>query len=396
MTSSTMNPEPPTNVIPMSQEYQICSKTVMDTSDPNITFDSNGVCNHVEIYEQLESQHVLCGNRGEEMLLATVDRIKRHGRSGSYDCILGLSGGVDSTYLCMLAKEHGLRPLVVHFDNGWNSELAVHNIENTVRKLGFDLYTYVVNWPEFRDLQRAYIKASVIDIEVLTDHGFMAVLYAQARKHRIKFVLGGMNVVTEGILPSDWIYSKADLVNIQAIHSAHGDLPRKKLQSYPSMTALKRKSLQMLSGLEVISPLNWIDFTYAEVKARITEELGWRDYGGKHYESIFTRFYQGYILPNKFGIDKRRAHLSTLVCSGQLTRESALEQISSPGYDKAQCAIDRPFVLKKLGFTATEFDSYINTPRVEHRQYDHWKSIFQSYPLLKHARTAVKSLRRSA
>jgi hypothetical protein len=236
MTTTTLSTEEQTSaaVRIAEPEYRICVKTVMDTSDPNITFDANGVCNHVETYNLAAAKHVLTGDQGTEMLLATVDRIKKHGRSGKYDCILGLSGGVDSTYLCLLAKQHGLRPLVVHFDNGWNSELAVHNIENTVRNLGFDLYTYVVDWPEFRDLQRAYIKAHVIDIEVLTDHGFMAVLYEQAKKHRIKFVLGGMNVVTEGILPTNWIYSKADLVNIKAIHTAHGDIATNKLGSYPS------------------------------------------------------------------------------------------------------------------------------------------------------------------
>ncbi len=282
-----------------------------------------------------------------------------------------------------------MRPLVVHFDNGWNSELAVNNIQNTVQKLGFDLFTYVVDWAEFRDLQRSYFKANVIDIEVLTDHGFMAVLYQQARKHQIKYVLGGMNVVTESILPSDWIYPKGDLGNIFGIQKRFGTIPPKKLKSFPTLSPIKRRYFDRVLGLEVVSPLNWVDYRYDHVKNTIASELGWRDYGGKHYESIFTRFYQGYILPRKFKIDKRRAHFSTLICSNQMTRDEAMIAIARPGYSEVQLEADKPFVLKKLGFSVEEFDDYIASPRVEHSDFGTSKSFYESYPWIRIFRPLV-------
>ncbi|MCA9018339.1 MAG: hypothetical protein KDA77_23660, partial [Planctomycetaceae bacterium] len=281
-------------------------------------------------------------------------------------------------------------------DNGWNSELAVHNIENTITRLGFDLYSYIVDWQEFRDLQRAYFRADVVDIEVLTDHGFMAVLYRQARKHGIRFVLGGMNIVTEGILPSNWIYDKSDVKNIRAIHYQHGEIPQSRLRSYPFLSPVKRRILDEFLGLEVVSPLNWIDYSYDVVKNRIAGELNWRDYGGKHYESVFTRFYQGHILPEKFGFDKRRAHLSTLICSGQITRDQALAEIRTPGYDPNLLDVDRTFTLKKLGFSSDELDEYLNRPRAEHRDYAHRRSVLQKYPWLRHVRRFTSGLRRSA
>lgn len=377
---------------PSRAKYQICTKTIMDTSDPLIAFDEQGICNHVYEYERQERSYVLNGDAGEFRLAETAKRVRTHGRRRKYDCILGLSGGVDSTYLCLLAKQRGLRPLVVHFDNGWNSELAVGNIENTVKRLGFDLYTYVVDWPEFRDLQRSYFKANVVDIEVLTDHGFMAVLYQQAMKHRIKFVLAGMNVVTEAILPKHWIYDKSNLVNIKGIQQRFGTIPVNKLGSYPMLSPHQRRFYDRVLRLEVVSPLNYIDYSYDDVKAQITEELGWREYGGKHYESVFTRFYQGYILPRKFGIDKRRAHLSTLICSGQITREQALSQISQPGYDEEQCSVDRPFVLKKLGFSEREFEQFLSTPRVEHSAFGVSTSLYKQYPLLRPFRPIANML----
>ena len=374
---------------PGARPYQICSRTIMDTSDPSITFDEAGVCNHYHDYASEEARYVRKGEAGRAMLHKTAERIRKHGRGRQYDCILGLSGGVDSTYLCLLAKELNLNPLVVHFDNGWNSELAVCNIENTVKRLGFDLYTYVVDWAEFRDLQRAYFRANVVDIEVLTDHGFMAVLYQQAMKHRIKFVLAGMNIVTEAILPKHWIYEKSNLVNIKEIQRQFGTISPGKLRSYPMLSPHRRRFYDRVLRLEVVSPLNYVEYCYDDVKARIKEEVAWREYGGKHYESVFTRFYQGYILPRKFGFDKRRAHLSTLVCSGQISREEALRKIAQPGYSEEQCAVDRPFVLKKLGFSDDEFEQYLSAPRVEHDKFGTGTSLYNQYPALKPLRPLV-------
>jgi N-acetyl sugar amidotransferase len=364
------------------REYRICAKTVMDTSDPNITFDDKGICNHYYSYYEEERKHLLQGDEGRSRLDSTAKDIRQCGKNNKYDCILGLSGGVDSTYLCLVAKELGLRPLVVHFDNGWNSELAIQNIENTVKRLDFDLFTHVVEWDEFRELQRSYFLANVIDIEVLTDHAFMAVLYQQALKYKIRYVLAGMNVVTETILPRDWIYNKGDLGNIKGIQQAHGSRRVSDFRSYPFLSPVRKVFIDRILRMNVVSPLNWLDYNYLEVKDKIKRELGWRDYGGKHYESVFTRFYQGSILPAKFGVDKRRAHLSTLICSGQITRDDALSQLTLPSLCKRQEQIDRHFVLKKLGFTEEEFSQYLCAPRRQHEVYGTSTNPFVAFPML--------------
>lgn len=361
--------------------YQICTKTVMDNiADPLISFDENGVCNYYYAYKELEKEHVFKGEAGKTKLAEMVQQIKRSASGKKYDCITGVSGGVDSTYMVLQAKKLGLNPLVVHFDNGWNSELAVANINNIVSRLGFDLYTLVVNWEEFRDLQLSYIKANVVDIEALTDHAIIGTLYKLASRHDIKYILSGSNIVTEGILPKYWIFNKADGLNIKAIHQQFGTV---KLKTYPFFSTHRKRYYLNIRGIETVSLLDFMDYNVTDVKKTITAELGWRDYGGKHYESVFTRFYQGYILPQKFRIDKRKAHLSTLICSGQITREAAVEQLAKPIYDEALLASDREFVLKKLGLSNEEFDRYIKSPRREHTEFRHEKGIWYDIPVLR-------------
>lgn len=361
--------------------YQICTKTVMDTiSDPNISFDQHGVSNYYYDYHQKAETKLLDKTEAEKELLRIVDQIKEQGKGKRYDCITGLSGGVDSSYLVYLAKELGLRPLIVHFDNGWNSEISVKNIENIINKTGFDLYTLVVDWEEFRDIQLAYFKANVIDIEAITDHAISATLYKLARKEKVKFILSGNNHVTEAILPSSWVFNKSDSKNIRSIHKTFGTVP---LKTFPFASVKARKMFSDAYGIKVIEMLNYIPYNKKEVKKTISEKLGWKDYGGKHYESVFTRFYQGYILPNKFGIDKRKAHLSTLICSAQISRESALLELKEPVYDDKQLIIDKEFVLKKLSFSETEFETYIKTPGIPHTQYGYEKGFFNTYPFLK-------------
>jgi N-acetyl sugar amidotransferase len=351
--------------------YQQCAISVMDTiADPDITFDEKGICNYYNEYKNSEKELVHKAEQGQSKLLKDIEKIKKSKGGKKYDCILGLSGGVDSTFLCLLAKEHGLKPLVVHFDNGWNSELAQLNIENTVTKCGFDLYTYVVDWSEFKEMQKAYLRASVVDIEVLTDHAFMAVLFAQARKWKIKFVLAGMNVVTEQVLPKNWIYDKGDTENIKDIVNKFGELNIKKIKSYPFLSYLTKRYCKNILKMEVLTPLNYIEYNYDHVKKRIIEELDWRDYGGKHYESIWTRFYQGYILPNKFNIDKRKAHLSNLIFSGQLSKENAQEILKSPPIPSSLLENDMEFVLKKLRMTSNEFNEIISMQRREHFDFE--------------------------
>lgn len=364
--------------------YQQCTISVMDTiSDPNITFDKDGICNYYHEYKEAEKKYVLKGSEGDQKLKTEINRIKDAKKNKKYDCILGLSGGVDSTYLCLLAKEQGLNPLVVHCDNGWNSELAQHNIEQTVKICGFDLFTYVIDWNEFRSMQLAYLKASVVDIEVLTDHAFMAVLYSQARKWNIKYVLAGMNIVTEQVLPKHWIYSKADVENIKDIINQYGDIKVNTLKTYPFLDYKTKKYCDTILKLEVITPLNWIEYNYDEVKKRIVEELNWRDYGGKHYESIWTRFYQGYILPRKFKIDKRKAHYSNLIFSGQLTKAVVVDKLKKPILPILLLNDDMEFVLKKFGINQSGFDIMMDSKRREHSEFQTQKGFFEKYKYLK-------------
>jgi N-acetyl sugar amidotransferase len=364
--------------------YQQCSMSVMDTiADPNITFDENGVCNYYHEYKKAEETFVFDGEVGKAKLEQGVQQIKADKKNKKYDSILGLSGGVDSTYLCLLVKQLGLNPLVVHCDNGWNSELAVNNIESTVNTLGLDLFTYVIDWAEFRNMQMAYLKASVVDIEVLTDHAFMAVLYEQARKWEIKHVIIGTNIVTENVLPSYWIYSKQDTVNIKDINTKYGIIPTQKLKSFPFLSHSTQRYVNEVLKIQRFEPLNLIHYNYDEVKETIKRELGWRDYGGKHYESVWTRFYQGYILPSKFNIDKRKAHLSNLIFSGQITKEQAIEKLGQTSYPPQLLEDDMTFILKKFNLTKEQFEAIMQQPRREHTDFAVQKGLIDQYPILK-------------
>lgn len=353
------------------ENYAICVRCVMDTSDPDITFDEQGVCSHCRDYDRMVRQTVERAARGERQaeLDAVVERIKQAGRGHEYDCIMGLSGGVDSSYVAYTAKKLGLRPLAVHFDSGWNSELAVNNIENIVTKLGIDLYTHVVEWEEMRDLQLAFFKASVANCDTPTDHAFPAVLYREAARHGIKFLLSGTNYATEFILPPAWGYSSSDKRQLMDISRRFG---RVKLQQYPRIGFFAQYMwYPYVRRIKTVRLLNYLPYNKNEAKKTIAAELGWRDYGGKHYESVFTRFFQGYYLPVKFGFDKRRAHLASLINSGQMTREAALEELSHPTYDSALQQQDKEFVAKKLGVHTEELNALFAQPN---RQYSDYKS----------------------
>ena len=361
--------------------YQQCSISVMDTiADPDITFDKGGICNYYYEYKKAEAEHVITGEEGEKKLKNLADEIKAAGKKNKYDCIMGLSGGVDSSYVAWMAKKMGLRPLAVHFDNGWNSELAVMNIENIVTKLGFDLFTYVINWEEFKDLQIAYLRASVVDIEAISDHAIFASLYKLAGEKNIKYILSGTNVQTENTLPKSWIYPKTDHINIKAIHKAYGKVP---LKTFPFMDAKVKRYYMQIKRIRSVSILNFVDYNKQKVKQLLKEELGWTDYGGKHYESAWTKFYQGYILPTKFKIDKRKAHLSDLIFGGQITKEQALKELEQAIYNADQLKIDYEFVLKKLGLTNGEFINILKTPPRSHYDFDYEKPLDVRYPVLK-------------
>lgn len=350
----------------MASEYQICTRCIMDTTDPGILFDENGVCNHCRDYDLKAGKNVFSGAAAERKLNEIVGKIKEEGRNKEYDCIIGLSGGIDSSYLALQAKRLGLRPLAIHFDNGWNSELSVKNIENIVKKLGFDLYTYVIDWEEFRDLQVSFFKASVVDIELLTDNAITSVLYRIAREKKIRYFLDGQNVVTEGVMPKAWVHLKSDLKNIRAIQKRFGT---RKIESFPTLGPWKKIIYQLLRVLQPICLLNYFPYNKDEAIKTLERELGWRYYGGKHYESIFTKFYQAYVLPVKFHIDKRRAHLSTLVCSGQMSRKDALAAMEEELYPAAELKADKEYVLKKLGLSNAEFEEIMGLPVKSHLDY---------------------------
>ncbi|MBN8703080.1 MAG: N-acetyl sugar amidotransferase [Bacteroidetes bacterium] len=348
----------------------------MDSNnDPNLVLNELGVCNHCISYDEA---YKLLPNDDLKLrsLHRIVKEIKDSNTNEKYDAVLGVSGGVDSTYLAFIAKKLGLRLLLVHCDNGWNSELSVKNIEGIIKNTGFDLHTHVLDWEEFRDIQLSFFKAGVVDIELPYDYALIVLMYQIAEKYKIKNVLSGHNLVTEGTyLPKSWVHSKVDIINIKAIHKQFGRVPMK---TFPHMSVLKwiyatrnrSKSYRLL---------DYVDYNKAEAKATIIKEFGWRDYGGKHYESIFTRFYQGYILPEKFKIDKRQYHLSTLICSGQITREEALAEFAKPKYDEAQLKMDKEYVIKKLGFTEQSFDEYMKAPIHKHSDYPNIQQFWDRY-----------------
>lgn len=370
--------------------YRQCAVSVMDNiADPDIVFDEKGISNYYYEFNKAYALNVHPGEEGERLFKEMAETITKEGESKPYNCIMGLSGGVDSTYVAYIAKKYGLRPLAVHFDNGWNSELAVKNIENIVQKLGFDLHTFVINWDEFKDLQIAYLKASVIDIEAITDHAIFATLYRMAGEMGIKYILSGTNVQTENTLPKSWIHPKTDHVNIKSIHKAFGKLP---LKTYPFMDGKVKRYYQQVKGVRSISIPNYFEYNKAKVKELIQQELGWRDYGGKHYESIWTRFYQGYILPEKFKVDKRKAHLSDLIFCNQISKNEAMQELAKPMYDPAVFKEDYEFVLKKLGFTNEEFQAIMKMPPVSHYTYDYEMAVDKRYPILKPIKTIYRML----
>lgn len=349
--------------------YQRCMRTIMDTTDPEITFDENGVCNHALAYDAYMGPIVdraLAGEAKPE-LDALVAEIKKAGEGKPYDCIVGVSGGVDSTYVLMKAVDLGLRPLAVHFDSGWNSELAVGNIQRLIDATGVDLYTHVVDWREMKDLQLSFFKASVANCDTPTDHAFGWVALQQARKYGITYILSGANFASESILPTAWGYTSDDARYLKAIQKRFGSV---KLKTYPVMGVFRRQVwYPMIRGIRTVQPLNLMPYVYRDAKSEISERVGWRDYGGKHYESVFTRYFQGYYLPTKFGYDKRLAHYSSLIVSHQITRDEALHLMETENYPEDLRRQDHEFIAKKLGVTIEELERIFAKPPVDYSTY---------------------------
>lgn len=340
--------------------YQICTRCIMDTTDPEIVFDQNGVCHHCHDYDRVMRDYVFADGSGQARLKEAVARVKAEGRGQRYDCVIGLSGGVDSSYVAWMVKDLGLRPLAIHLDNGWNTETAVRNIESIVKILGIDLYTEVLNWEEFRSLQAAFVRASVPDCEIPTDHAIVASLYQAAIREGVRFIVSGGNFVTELMVPLSWSNGHSDWKYIKTINDRFGT---KRLKTFPHYRFFhKTVYYPRIKRIEVISPLNWIEYNKFEAMKFMEKELGWVPYGGKHHESIYTRFYQGFILPRKFEADKRRPHLSCLINDGRMTRDEALREIQQPPLEEDVLERDKTFVIKKLGFSETEFEEIMNSP----------------------------------
>ena len=348
----------------------------MDTTDEEILFDLDGVCSHCVEFDTKTSKGWFPNEEGAKQLSEIVDEIKGAGKNQEYDCILGLSGGVDSSYLAIKMSEYGLRPLVVHVDAGWNSELAVKNIESVVRHCNFDLHTHVVDWEEMRDLHLAYLQAGISNQDVPQDHVFFSALYHFATKNKIRYVLSGGNLATEGIFPGSWHGGAAmDSINLKAIHKKFGS---RKLKQYSTISFFKYYFwFPMFKKMRTVRPLNYMPFNKELATKELAETIGWRSYGRKHGESIFTKIFQNYYLPKKFGYDKRLPHLSSLIVSGQLSREEALKKLKEPLYDEDELEVDINFLCKKLRISREQFEEFLQPPGRYYSDYKNWDRLYK-------------------
>jgi N-acetyl sugar amidotransferase len=354
----------------------ICNRSVLDTTIPNIRFDENGVSQYCKIYDSLEKEYPL-NSIGKEKLTRLVNHIKEKGKGKKYDCIIGVSGGTDSTYTLYKVIKEGLRPLAVHFDNGWNSKLAVKNIKNSCKKMGVDLYTYVVNWEEFKDLQISFLKASTPDAEIPTDVGIHATLIKIAAKEKIKYVLNGHSFRTELIMPKDWTYM--DGRYIKSVHKKFGE---RKLKTFPNFTILDLLYYNIFKRIKVVPFLNFYDYEKAKAKIILENELNWEYSGGHHHESVYTHFFQSYYLPKKFKIDKRKIEYSAMILSEHLTREEAFNKLNSQEYPYKQEIVD--YTINKLGLSKEEFKKIVELPIKSFRDYRTY------YPLMRIFKTPIK------
>jgi N-acetyl sugar amidotransferase len=359
------------------RQYQVCVNCVMDTTDPMITFDDKGVCDHCRSFwkDVLPNWHT--DERGRAKLAEIVAKIKKDGAKRDFDCIMGVSGGADSSYMLHVAvKEFGLRPLVFHVDGGWDSEVAVHNIEVLITKLGLDLYTEVIDWDEMRDFQLSYFKAGVPNIDIPQDHAFIAVLYKFAAKHKIRYILNGGNYSTECVTnPLEWLYWGTDMAQIRDIRRRFGTIP---LKTYPFSGILRHKLyLRYIRRIRVVKPLNYIPYNKAEAMRFLNREYGWEPYPEKHWESRFTKFYEGYWLPRKFGYDTRRVQYSSLILTGQMSREEALRRLQQPAIPDEEAKHEFEYVATKLGISVAELQGYFDAPNKSHRDYKNHEVLFR-------------------
>ena len=355
-------------------KYKRCTRCVMDTSNFGIEFDDHGICDSCKSYERLMSTAMPSLADREKQLADKVGQMKKEGAGKDYDCIIGVSGGVDSTYVAYLTKDLGLRPLAVHLDNGWNTELAVSNIEKCLKALDIDLYTHVLHWDSFRDLQLAFLKAATPDSEFPTDHAIVALMNQKALDVGTRFIITGVNLSTEGIIGAPMGASAFDWKYINHIHKTYGS--RKLSKSYPKMSLLKHFYCRYIKKFETVYLLNYIDFNKEEAVEHMKAELGWQPYTGKHHESIYTRFFQSFILPIRHGFDKRTMHLSTLIMSGQMSRAAALSELEKEICPADIVKLDKQYVAKKLGLSQKDFDTILNLPPRQNSEFPSYEKTW--------------------
>ncbi len=355
--------------------YKICTKCVMDTSDEQIEFDADGVCNHCLKFEHVAKTSWFPGEEGKRKWQDIVERIKISGKGKDYDCILGLSGGVDSSYLAIKLKEWGLRPLVVHVDAGWNSELAVANIEAIVKYCGYDLHTHVVDWEEMRDLHLSYLRAGISNQDVPQDHIFFSSLYHFAIKNGIECILSGGNLATEGVFPDSWHGTAMDAINLKAIHKKYGT---SKIKNYKTISFFQYYIwYPLFRKMRTVRPLNYMPYDKELALEELKRTVGYKPYARKHGESQFTKLFQNYYLPVKFGYDKRRPHYASLIVSGQMTREVALEKLIEPLYEADQLELDISYFCKKLRISRAEFEGFMSAPIHHYTDFPNWEGRYR-------------------
>ncbi len=357
-------------------KYRICSNCVMDTSDSAISFDNDGLCDHCSGFRENVLPNWFPNDEGKRRVAQMVDKIKEAGKGKEFDCILGMSGGIDSSYMLhLVVTEFGLRPLVFHVDGGWNTDIAVNNIQMLVEKLDLDLYTEVINWQEMKNFQLSFFKSGVPHLDIPQDHAFIATLYHFANKNSIKYIINGGNYSTECVRnPLEWLYYGTDMAQLKDIQGKFGTIP---LKTYPFSSILFHKIyLRYLRRIKVVKPLDFLPYTKEMAIDTLSTKYGWKPYPQKHFESRFTKFYEGYWLPTRFGYDTRRVQYSSLILTDQMTREDALEKLKLPAYSPETIEEEFEYIATKLGISAKELRSYHEMPLKTYRDYKNQEAMF--------------------
>ena len=360
----------------MNSQKQICSNCVMDTTDTKITFNDEGICDHCETFFSDIKPKWNTGEKGNNELIKIVNQIKKEGKNRDFDCIMGMSGGIDSSYLLYMMKEkYDLRPLVFHVDAGWNSQIAVNNIERLVDGLGLDLFTEVIDWEEMKDLQLSYFKSGVPHIDTPQDHAFFATMYKFASKHKIKTILTGGNYSTECIRnPLEWMYYQSDSIQLKDIHRQFGTVP---LKNFPITNILWHKIyLPYFRKIKTIRPLDYIPYIKKDAMSLLVDKFGYQEYPQKHFESRFTRFYESYWLPKRFGYDTRKVQYSSLIVTNQMTRDEALNKLNELPYDKENIKNDFEYVSNKLSISVEQLQQYMEMPKKTYKDYKSQENIY--------------------